>query len=166
MTMPNNKIAPDLLSTASGVLRRTTAPRPSLAARVTARLRAYQFGRQLAVGVPAPAGSALAVHQSRLTSVAERESIAWALRRAVHDVRAGGTPLSARIPVHFNNIAAAEDLIDTITLRLHSPRPVSARGMARLRVVLSDGCGPMYESGRGDLSGRLGAALAALSSHV
>ena len=30
-----------------------------------------------------------------------------------------------------------------------------------LRVVLSDGCGPMYESGRGDLSGRLGAALAA-----
>jgi hypothetical protein len=39
---------------------------------------------------------------------------------------------------------------------------VSARGMARLRVVLSDGCGPMYESGRGDLSGRLGAALAAL----
>ena len=160
--MPNNKISPELFPSASDVRRQSAAPRPSLVARVTARLRAYGFDRQLAVGVPAPAGSALAVHQARLTSVAERASIAWALRQAVHDVRAGGTPLSARIPVHFNNIAAAEDLIDTITLRLHSPRPVDARGMARLRVVLSDGCGPMYESGRGDLSGRLGAALAAL----
>lgn len=160
--MPNNKISPDLLSAASDVRRRSAELRPSLAARVTAWLRASQFDRQLAVGVPAPAGSALAVHQARLTSMAEREAIASALRQAVHDVHAGGTPLCVRIPVHLNNIAAAEDLIDTITLRLHSPRPVSARGMARLRVVLSDGCGPMYESGRGDLSGRLGAALAEL----
>jgi hypothetical protein len=160
--MADNKISPDLLSTASDGLRRTAARRPSLAARVTARLRAYQLDRQLAVGVPAPAGSALAVHQARLTSVAEREAIARALRQAVQDSHAGGTPLSPRIPVHITNIAAAEDLIDRITLRLHSPRPVSARGMARLRVVLSDGCGPMYESGRGDLSGRLGAALAEL----
>ncbi len=160
--MPNNKISPDLLSTASGVLRRTTAPRPSLAARVTARLRAYQLDRQLAVGVPAPAGSALAVHQARLTSVAEREAIARALRLAVRDARTGATLRSSRIPVDPSNIAAAEDLIDAITLRLHSPRPVSARGMARLRVVMSDGCGPMYRYGRGDLSGRLGAALAEL----
>jgi hypothetical protein len=162
MTMPNNKISPDLLSTASGVLRRTTAPRPSLAARLTARLRAYQLDRQLAVGVPAPAGSALALHQARLTSVAEREAIARALRLAVRDARTGATPGSSRIPVDPSNIAAAEDLIDAITLRLHAPRPVSARGMARLRVVMSDGCGPLYRYGRGDLSGRLGAALAEL----
>jgi len=162
MTMPNNKISPDLLSTASGVLRRTTAPRPSLVVRVRARLRANQLDRQLAVGVPAPAGSALAVHQARLTSVAEREDIARALRLAVRDARKGGIPRSSRIPVDPSNIAAAEDLIDAITLRLHAPRPVSARGMARLRVVMSDGCGPMYRYGRGDLSGRLGAALAEL----
>ena len=160
--MPNHKISPDLFSAASDARRRTAAPRPSLAARVTARLRAYQFDRQLAVGVPAPEGSALAVHQARLTSVAEREAIAHALRQAVREARAGGNPLTSRIPVHPTNIAAVEDLIDTITLRLHSPRPVSARGMARLRVVLSDGCGPLYRFGRGDLGGRLGAALAAL----
>jgi hypothetical protein len=162
MTMPNNRISPDLLSAASDVRRWTAIPRPSLAARVTARLRAYQFDRQLAVGVPAPAESALAVHQARLTSSAEREAIARALRLAVHDAHAWLPPLSSRIPVHSTNIAAAEDLIDAITLRLHSPRPVSARGMARLRLVLSDGCGPMYRFGRGDLSGRLGAALAEL----
>ena len=160
--MPNSKISPDLFSVASDVRRRSTALRPSLVARVTARLRAYQFDRQLAVGVPAPAGSALAVHEARLTSMAERESIAWALRQAVHDASVGGTPRSPRIPVDPSNIAAAEDLIDAITLRLRSPRPVSARGMARLRVVMSDGYGPLYRYGRGDLSGRLGAALAEL----
>jgi hypothetical protein len=162
MAMPNNKISPDLLSTANDVLRRTAAERPSLAARVTARLRAYRLDRQLAVGVPAPAGSALAVHKARLMSVAEREAVARALRQALQDACAGSAPLSSRIPVHATNIVAAEDLIDAITLRLHSPRPVNARGMARLRVVLSDGGGPMYRLGRGDLSGRLGAALAEL----
>jgi hypothetical protein len=34
--------------------------------------------------------------------------------------------------------------------------------MARLRRVLSDGSGPFYWYGKGDLRGRLGAALAAL----
>jgi len=160
--MPNNRISPDFLSTAGDVLRRTGTSRPSLAARVTARLRAYQFDRQLAVGVPAPAGSALAVHQSRLTSVAEREAIARTLRQAVHDAQPSTVAMSSRLAVHPKNVAAAQDLIDTITLRLHSPRPVNARGMARLRVVLSDGRGPMYRFGRGDLSGRLGAALAEL----
>jgi hypothetical protein len=85
-----------------------------------------------------------------------------ALRQSVLDAKTGGTSLSSRIPVHSDNVAEAEDLIDAITLRLHSPRPVSARGMARLRNVLSDGLGPMYQYGRGDLSGRLGAALAEL----
>jgi hypothetical protein len=80
----------------------------------------------------------------------------------VLDARTGGMPMSSRVPVHEDNITEAEDLIDAITLRLHSPRPVSARGMARLRQVLSDGRGPLYQFGRGDLKGRLGAALAEL----
>ncbi len=160
--MPNNKTSPDVLSTARDAIRRDATPRASLAAHVTARLRAGQFDRQLAVGVPAPAGTALAVHQARLTSVAERDAVARSLRQAVRDARAGGSPLSSRVPLHVPNIAAAEDLIDTVTLRLHSPRPVSARGMARLRQLLSDGVGPLYRFGRGDLRGRLGAALAEL----
>jgi hypothetical protein len=162
MMMPDNKISPDLPSAASDVRRRAAASRPSLAARASARLRAHQLDRLLAVGVSAPPGSALAVHQARLTSVAEREAIARALRRAVRDAHAGGAPRSSRVPLHPNNIAAAEDLIDAITRRLHSPRPVGACGMARLRVVLSDGSGPLYRFGRGDLGGRLGAALAEL----
>ena len=51
-------------------------PRPSVRARMTARLRAARYDRALAVGVPAPAGSALAAHAARLTSVAERHAVA------------------------------------------------------------------------------------------
>ena len=70
--------------------------------------------------------------------------------------------MSSSLPIHRANVASAEAVMDVVTLRLHSPRPVTARGMARLRLVLSDGAGPFYEHGRGDLHGRLGAALAAL----
>ena len=159
--MSNNRISPDLLWAASDALRWTAAPRPSLVARLTARLRADRFDHQLAVGVAAPAGSALAVHQARLMSTGEREAIARSLRQAVSDAHSGAV-FSSRIPVHPRNIVAAEALIDTITLRLHSPHPVQARGMARLRRVLSDGAGPFYWYGEGDLVGRLGAALAEL----
>ena len=136
--------------------------RPSIRARVTARLRARRFDRALAVGVPAPAGSALAAHAARLTSVAERETVARVLRRAVCDAKDTRATRSGRVPMHRANIASAEALIDEVTLRLHVPHPVSARGMARLRQLLSDGTGPLYRYGRGDLAGRLGAVLAAL----
>ena len=81
--MNGNHICADDASTAG---RPDTArrghTRPSVRACVTARLRAARFDRALAVGVPAPAGSALAVHAARLSSVAERHAIARALRRA------------------------------------------------------------------------------------
>ncbi|HKP41858.1 hypothetical protein [Mycobacterium sp.] len=160
--MTNNEISRDVLSAAHDAIRSDSTVRASLAARFIAWLRAGKFDDLLAVGVPAPAGSALAVHQARLTSATEREAVARTLRQAVHEAHADGALLSPRIPVHPNNIAAAEELIDRITLQLHSPRPVGARGMARLRRVLSDGCGPLYRYGRGDLTGRLGAALAEL----
>ena len=160
--MPNNKMSPELLFFAHGATRRYAGPRPSLTARLVAILQAGRFDRMLAVGVPAPEGTALAAHETRLMSVDEREAIARSLRQAVHDAHNGGTPLCSRVPVHQANITAAEDVIDQITLRLHSPRPVNPRGMARLRLLLSDGGGPVYQFGRGDLEGRLGAALAAL----
>ena len=162
--MADNKIPAEMLSSfsyASAATRLDATPRPSMRSRLTARLLAGRFDRLLAVGVPAPEGSALAAHQARLTSTVEREAIARSLRATVADAR-GGLLLSSRVALHVPNITAAEDMIDAITLRLHSPRPVSARGMARLRQILGDGTGPLYRYGRGDLRGRLGAALAAL----
>jgi len=160
--MAENEIWADIHSTARDTTRGEFITHASLTARLTAWLRAGKFDGLIAVGVRGPAGSALAVHETRLTSVAEREAIAHTLRQAVADARGGRFLLSSRVPLHIPNISSAEDMIDAVTLRLHSPRPVSARGMARLRQILADGMGPMYQYGRGDLNGRLGAALAAL----
>jgi hypothetical protein len=161
--MNDNHICADDASTAG---RPDTArrghTRPSIRACVTARLRAARFDRALAVGVPAPAGSALAVHAARLTAVAERHAVARALRRAVRDATDTHPTRTGRMPMHRANIAAAQALIDEVTRRLHAHHPVSPRGMARLRQLLSDGAGPLYRHGCGDLAGRLSAALAAL----
>jgi hypothetical protein len=137
--------------------------RASLFARLTASLLAGRFDRMLAVGAPATPGSAVAVHADRIVAYPHREALARTLRSAIrdsHDPRLA--MMSSSLPVHRVNVAAAETTIDAITLWLHSPRPVTPRGMARLRLVLCDGAGPFYELGRGDLDGRLGAALAAM----
>ena len=64
--MPDNEISPKFLSTTQMRPTGGAAPRVSLAARLTALLRAGQFDRLLAVGVTAAAGSALAVHRSAI----------------------------------------------------------------------------------------------------
>ena len=74
--MSDNRISPELFSVASDAPGRTAARRPSFVARVIARLRADKFDHQLAVGVPAPPGSALAVHQARLTVADEGAGLA------------------------------------------------------------------------------------------
>jgi hypothetical protein len=162
--MSGNRISLGFLSPAQiqNAIRRNEVSRIPFGARVMARLLAAKFDQMLAVGVPAPEGSPLALHAARLTSVDEREAIAHTLRRSLDDARNREAGFSSRVPLNAPNIIAAENRIDQIALRLHSPRPVTARGVARLRLLLSDGAGPMYLYGRGDLEGRLGAAFAAL----
>jgi hypothetical protein len=162
--MSGNRISVGFFSSGQlqDAIRGSELPSATLLVRLTARLRAQKLDRILAVGVPARTGSALAVHAQRVTSVAEREALARTLRRAIDGAQNRNAPLPVRIPLNIPNITAAQDRIDDVTLRLHSPRPVSARGMARLRLLLGDGAGPLYRYGRGDLEGRLGAALAAL----
>lgn len=134
----------------------------SVRARLTAWLRADHLDALLAVGAAEIPGSALAIRAARLTSRGERNALARTLSLAVSDAHDRTAVLTRRVPVHRQNVAAAEDRIGDIVARLQSPGPVNARGMARLRRVLSDGRGPMYRFGHGDLTGRLGAAMAAL----
>jgi len=99
---------------------------------------------------------------SRLASACERRKLAEALHHSVSDTHSRRTRMSATIPVDRSAVAAAVGLIDQVVLRLTGPRPVSARGVARLRLLLSDGAGPMYGPGGGDLGAELRAVLAQL----
>jgi hypothetical protein len=140
-----------------------SAGRIPWSARLAARVFARHYDMQVEDGVPPMPGSALAVHTARLTGSQEREDLARALRAVL---RRGKEPrggaLTARLPLQFTRIVAAEDIIDEVTLRLHAPLPVRARGMARLRILLSDGAGPLYNSSCGSVAAELRGVLAAL----
>ena len=134
----------------------------SITTRVIAKLYATRFDKQLVAGVAPEPGSILAAHVSRLASASERRKLAEALRHSVCAAHSRQTWMSATIPVDRSAVAAAVGLIDQVVLRLTGPRPVSARGVARLRLLLSVGAGPMYWPGRGDLRAELRAVLAQL----
>lgn len=126
--------------------------------RVRARLFAHRLDVAIEHHVAAAAGSTLACHAARITSFEEREHLARSLRSALRP--AAG--LTSAVPVDRDAVAGNAPLIEQVALRLHAPAPVRARGMARLRLLLSDGRAPLYRPGRGSLTAELRGVLAAL----
>jgi hypothetical protein len=163
--MTQHQIPSELLLGSHAPLPRTAPSegRPSWRMRLTAKVFADRYDRQLEACAPVPPATALAVHVARITSARERGQLARSLRTLLHDAKEpspGG--IAIRVPVQRDAVTTVEDLIDQITLRLHAPAPVRARGMARLRMLLSDGVGPVYRTGRGSLAAALRGVLAAL----
>jgi hypothetical protein len=135
---------------------------PTLWDALGARVKSGRYDRMLATGASPATSWALTLHAYHITTTAERHALARVLRRCIGEATGTAPALMHRIDVDRDNVRAAEASIDHITLWLHSPRTVSPRGMARLRRVITDGTGPLYRFGRGDLDGRLRAVLAAL----
>jgi hypothetical protein len=70
---------------------------------------------------------------------------------------------AAKIRPRPRAVAAAAQEMDLLAARLLAPGPVSARGVAQVRLLLTDGCGPLYFDGSGvDLRAALARALADL----
>jgi hypothetical protein len=124
--------------------------------------QAHRYDRALAVHVHYDHDRALAYHATRITSDAERRAIARSLTHILHEARQTGPLVQARAKVHRDNVLAAEQMITKALERLYGQGTVDARGVARLRLLLKNRSGPLYRYGRGDLTGRLGAALAGL----
>jgi hypothetical protein len=136
--------------------------RAPLLVRLLAQLLAGRYDREIEDGISPLPGSPLAVHGARLVSARERDDLADALRLIVRDADVTRGPFTSRIPVHSAAVHHAAQAIDDVCDRLADPFPVNARGMARLRIVLSDGCGPLYRSGAGTLAAALRGVLATL----
>lgn len=126
--------------------------------RVRLALLADRLDRRLMNG-ETPVGGLLLLHAQKLVTRDEREALARALRSAIDDAHAPSL-WNRRVPVRRTSVLAAQDLIDDITVGLHAPDGVDYRAVARLRVLLSDGTGPLYRSGRGSLIAELKAVLA------
>jgi hypothetical protein len=136
----------------------------SFSGRMWARLFAARYDQQIEQGVAVAAGTPLAAHYLRLASRRERDDMAAALDHLLQD--AGRTPSNGgtamRVPIRTDAVEQSADVVEDVLARLLGPLPVRARGMARLRILLSDGRGPLYRSGRGTFAAAMRGVLAAM----
>jgi hypothetical protein len=130
--------------------------------RLITRWQAPQLDRELAHGAQPESSVLLALRAQFLVRPSERRRLARSLKRVM---RTGQT--SSHVPIRASmrqdaGLQAYGDLRALIE-RLLEMRPLDARGMALVLVLIRDGAGPLYRSGNGiDLRSQLRAAISAL----
>jgi hypothetical protein len=142
--------------------RGLTLRRVGLRERVKARLRSGSLDEALVRGASPESSAELALHARQVASPAGRQLLAQGLRRVVALADAPDTGRRA-VPIASSAVRRARNQLEALAARLASEGPVDARGVARIRVLLSDGSGPLYRpSAPGRLRGELVAARSAL----
>jgi hypothetical protein len=119
--------------------------RPQLAVRVRARLHAPSLDRELASGI-APWRSPLhAARALALTGERNRRGLARSLERLVEQAQHPRSQYRGAVvyPCREQVLDALPALLN-VAGRLRSADPIDARGIARLKILLSDGSGPCY----------------------
>jgi len=132
--------------------------------RLVARVRASALDRELASGASPESTVPLAVHAGRLCEPAQRRLLARSLTRIV---AASDAPARSRLkaPVCRPAVQQARPELAALAGRLSASGPVDVRGVARVRTLLADGTGPLYQpASPGRLRRELVAVLAALDS--
>ena len=132
--------------------------------RLLVRARASTLDHELAAGASPEWSIPLAVHAGRLCEPAQRHLLARSLTRIMS---ASDAPMGRRVkaPVCRPAVRQARAELATLAGRLSGSGPVDVHGVARVRTLLADGTGPLYQSGPPDrLRHELTAVLAALDS--
>lgn len=93
-----------------------------------------------------------------------RRQLARTLQRLLFDSRYVEHPFRAAVPLCRAGVARCRALIEELAAQLTEPGPVDARGVALLRLLLTDGASPLYSRlDDGALDRCLADALAALA---
>jgi hypothetical protein len=134
--------------------------------RLAVRARASALDHELAAGASPESNVALAVHAARLCEPAQRRVLARSLTRigATPDATAGRR-LKAMVCRPAVQQARAE--LAAVVARLTATGPIEVQGVARVRTLLADGTGPLYQFHSihpERLRNELAAVLAALDS--
>ena len=152
-----------LMKFSVGATSRRSVSRGRLTDRVRARLCAATLDRELANGVPAHASPALVLRAHALAQPSVPRELGNQLRRIVreaHEPTCPGTYVQAR----RERVIAAEDDLRRLAIRLQSPRSAAIPGLAKVRVLLTDGSGPLYyRDSAEDLGARIRQATSALT---
>jgi hypothetical protein len=129
-----------LLADGAGI----SARRVGVFDRLRRALRASRLDALLAQGVPPESNLALALHAERVTRTSERRHLAGSLER----LGSGPRPTRlARAGIGRHIAPDASRDLDELADRLLVPGPVDVRGVAKVRMLLADGTGPLYRDG-------------------
>lgn len=134
---------------------------PTRLVRIAARLRSHALDGALVEGADASTSPQLTAHAARITTTSMRTKLAASLdglARSVDEPSFPGHVLPSRAAV----VANATEL-HALAALLRGHNPVSPRGVAMLRVLVTDGTGPVYTDPDGSaLAHGLGRARAAV----
>ena len=111
---------------------------------IAARWHAGRIDRELASGSSPDSRSAIAQRARWLTDPSRRRRLADSLRLIIDDAHDGPSGSYARVTPRRRRVEAASAELRRLADRLADPTPVSARGAAQARILLTDGTGPLY----------------------
>ncbi len=143
------------------------AVRAGLRDRVMVRARAFTLDTELARGASPEASTRLALRAQRLVGMRSRRELARGLQRVVADAARADASRWPPAAVCRDRVRAAAAEFQALAGRLLSPAPLPAGGVAQVRVLLSDGGGPLYRRGcRDDLRARVTGAIRSLDQEL
>lgn len=112
--------------------------------RVRARVSSWTLDRALARGVSPDSSPALSLRANRLIGASARRRLAQELRLLY--ARASRPPcrLDAGVPICRRGVLRAGGILEELATRLEGPGPVDARGVAQVRVLLTNADSPLF----------------------
>src|SRR5215469_3900116 len=106
--------------------------RARLRERLAARWRWRVLDAELARGVAAEAGAALALRAHALGEPGTRNLLARGVQRVLDDARFPRRASRFRVPVRNGEVLGAADELEELVTRLHGPGLLASRGLARV----------------------------------
>jgi hypothetical protein len=141
--------------------------RAGLRHRLVARVRAARLDDDLARGVAPEASVPLLLRAQRLIAPGTRAALARDIERILRDAMSSCVWVISQVTPRRRAVLDAAEELHALAHRLVEPGPVSAGGVARVRLLLTDGRGPLYFDGAHDgLRTIASSALASLEPRV
>jgi hypothetical protein len=115
-------------------------------ARVMAWAKAWWLDQALAGGVCPDTSATLSLRAHRLIGLATRRSLADEIREVIGRAQRPRTPFDNGVRLCAFDVLSAHRELEALADRLEGWEPVEPAGVARVRLLLRDGAGPLYNA--------------------
>ncbi|MGH2874284.1 MAG: hypothetical protein ACRDL5_17715 [Solirubrobacteraceae bacterium] len=130
--------------------------------RLRTRMHAWRLDVALAGGASPDASAALSLRARELIGRRARSQLAGEIERLLIDACRPAPPRRLCVVPCRDQLLDAEPTLRELSARLRDAGPIDASGVARIRLLLRDGAGPIYNRARaGELQRMVDAALEA-----